>query len=64
MQLNRNKCGVLFYNPSKHYKLKKFETTMQNIDDIPIVETYTYLGVILTKNLNMKQQIVKMEQKI
>ncbi len=54
MKLNKSKCGILFYSSAKHYKLTKFESRLQDIYDIPVVESYKYLGVFLTKNLNMK----------
>jgi hypothetical protein len=51
MHLNKNKCGIMFFNPTSHLKLTKFELNMGSIEGIPIVCEYTYLGVILTKNL-------------
>ena len=46
MSLNPSKCGILFLNTNINRRQK-------NIEDIPIVQKYTFLGITLTNKLKI-----------
>ena len=50
MTLNKNKCGVL--KISRNKSLSKKEIALQNINGIPLVERYKYLGITFDKALS------------
>ena len=39
MNLNKNKCGILFYNTARK-KLDQWEKDWGKIEDIPIIDKY------------------------
>ena len=56
MKLNKKKCGILFYNEART-QLAEWEKKKKHICEIPIVETYKYLGIDLNKKLTFKSYL-------
>jgi hypothetical protein len=52
MELNKNKCGVMWI--STQGELTKKEKLQEGISDIPFVTEYKYLGVKIKKNLRLQ----------
>ena len=50
----KNKCGILYLG-GRNGLIQK-EKLLENIDGIPIVEKYKYLGIILNKTLTPSSQ--------
>ena len=62
MSINKNKCGILFIAGRNSFS--KFETTKKKIADIPIVDSYKYLGITLKKTLTPNYHIEKVTEKL
>ena len=58
----KNKSAIMFI--SKSNNLNKWETKTKHILNLPIVNHYKYLGVVLNKKLEPKQHIEKLELKM
>lgn len=62
MLLNKKKCGII--TVSRNKKLSKSELELGNINGIPLVESYKYLGITLDKSLSPAPHLEKLKNKI
>jgi hypothetical protein len=67
MQLNKTKCGIMFL--SGQSTLTARDTTLNEIAGVPLVQSYKYLGIHLTKNLqpgvhlqHLRDKLVKFQK--
>jgi hypothetical protein len=49
MAINKTKCGAMFL--AGHASLTEKEKLLESIEGVPLVASYKYLGVHLTKTL-------------
>ena len=56
LTLNLQKSNYIFYKPQKGVKILKLTINNTNIE---CVDEFNYLGLMLNKHLNWKQQITK-----
>ena len=58
MQLNKNKSGILTINRKEEMQ------EGENIEGIPLVRTYKYLGIIINEKFDIKDHIKSLKRKI
>ncbi len=62
MEINKSKCGIMFL--SGQIDLPRKEKIRANIEGIPIVQHYKYLGIILNKMLSPSNHLTAFANKL
>lgn len=63
MIINKSKSGIMILS-GKGNSLTKYERKHENFHGFPYVKCYKYLGIILSKSLNMNLHLATLEEKL